>query len=622
MAELTRYQLSPELTAALREYCTQGKSGALERYAVNNCGNQDAEEQAPTLLALQMLSGSSPDALDALGDCFETGWGLEPSPEAAMTCWQFAANAGGLRALNSLGWNAYQQKDYDAARELYERLLKQVDVLEPELAGSACRNLARVLREQPQPDHDRALRLLTKAAEELHKLSAQVDLGDLYADPNQTYASAEKAVYYYKLASASAPMDDALYAVTKLGNLLMNGNQALGLAPDPDGAVAFLEQFSKYNDPAVLYTLGAACLRPEGRSGKNEPTKNRLRAIEVLEQVVQLDPKDVYAVSLLGYAYYRAGYMTHPLSKEGKRGVALLKQADERGEVLHSYILGRLYFEMVLHTEDRKQDYQRAAYYYEHAFRDRGCDADDMVDYVAALLLAEEYKEACRVASEFDVKAKSFFGTTRFFGFIIARLTLEKKVSSFMSLEKAAKTLQEYLEVGEYSPFDHKGYLAKYHNLISANLAHDALGLYYCHIGDSRSAEREWRAAFDAGSAESGVRLGKLYEKGMGPIAANAAIAFDWYKKAADAGSKRGKVEAACFERRAVQNGLRSVQQVVRVRNAGDPTPDMSTSSTPPKTKTPVASSSSTSRPMLFCRFCGAKIIPNASFCNKCGKKL
>lgn len=622
MAELTRYQLSSELTTALREYCTLGKSGALESYALSNSGNQDNEEQAPTLLALQMLSGSSPDALDALGDCFESGWGLKPSPEAAMTCWQSAANAGGLRALNSLGWNAYKNEDYDAARELYERLLNQTDLLEPELAGSACRNLARVLREQPQPDHDWALRLLTRAAEEFQKLSAQADLGDLYADPNQTYASAEKAVYYYKLAAASAPMDDALYAVTKLGNLLMNGKKALGLEPDPNGAVAFLEQFSKYDDPVVLYTLGAAYLRLEGRSEKNAPTKNLLRVIEVLEQVIQLDPKDVYAVSLLGYAYYRAGYMTQPLSKEGERGVELLKQADKNGEVLHSYILGRLYFDMILYTEDRKEDYRRAAYYYEHAFHDQGCDVDDMVDYVAALLLAEEYKEACRVASEFDVKAKSYLGTTRFFGFIIARLTLEKKVTFFMSPEKAAKTLQEYLEVGEYSPFDHKGYLAKYHDLMSEKLARDALGLYYYQIGDSRSAEREWRAAFDAGSAESGVRLGELYEKGMNPIAANAAIAWEWYKRAADAGSKRGKAEAACFERRSAPNGLLSVQQVVRVRNAGDPKPAASTPSAPPKAKTSAAPTESKPRPKLYCRFCGAKIIPNACFCNKCGKKL
>lgn len=55
--------------------------------------------------------------------------------------------------------------------------------------------------------------------------------------------------------------------------------------------------------------------------------------------------------------------------------------------------------------------------------------------------------------------------------------------------------------------------------------------------------------AFEIGEPDAAFFLGKLYESGGGTINADVNKAFEWYSKAAEAGSVIAQEEVSCFKK-------------------------------------------------------------------------
>ena len=101
-----------------------------------------------------------------------------------------------------------------------------------------------------------------------------------------------------------------------------------------------------------------------------------------------------------------------------------------------------------------------------------------------------------------------------------------------MSLECAAEMLETCIRYNEHKA---ESYLA--------------LGEYYLQAREYRKAEGIYTEAFNDGVADAAVYLGRIHEQGGGSIKSDANYAYDWYLKAANAGSRLGKLETECFKK-------------------------------------------------------------------------
>jgi len=559
-------ELLPKLTSALGEYACRGSISALEQCAFSEETEKNGEYIR--ILAAQMLSGKSDRALYMLGDCFECGYGAKKDPQAARRCYTEAMQRGYGPAEIDLGHMDLDEDRFSDALAHFQNAMKKQETLDETSLRRCYKWMGETYQYREEPDYRKALECYTIAAERYQDSEAIYALGMLYQEENSGFFNPQKALANLQTAEKMHHRGAALF----LAEYCIDGYPKLNISKDYDQAERYLLPYLDDDDREVLTDLGGIYLH-KAEAAHSKP--DALKAVDYLLKAWALEQNNTTALDL-GCAYVWAG--------DSAAAEPYLEYADRFGEYRMSQVLGGRYWE--------RGENEKALSCFSHAFENRSLTNKGYVaEYLKLLEEAEQYDRMGDVLNY----AVGYLRDS-VFSYIECRLILSNKLyRPQLNKAQAAEILEE---LAEESAGDQ---LAGCHRL---------LGDYYHEIHKDNKAFDHWKNAFQLGSAECAVSLGKLAETGYGVVPPNITEAYSWFCKAADAGNELGKKEKACFRMVTVPNGLHGqAQKYQRVYNLKD----MPTDSPP----TPRAA-----QKQMFCRFCGAKLVPGGRFCGKCGKPI
>ncbi len=475
--------------------------------AVSSLREKGGQDLYTALLIMKMFDSSHPELQSELGDCYYQGDGLSKNTEKALEMFKQAAQKGSLRAQYDLGWYYYDQSEYLRAIENFTACISRKAELSDHKLTRCYSCLGDSYVRIPEPQISAAIENLAIAASKYHNDYACRRLGQIYAKSGTSYFDPDKSIKYYEL---GASYGDATSA-HELGINYILGDEELHIARNGFKAEAILLPFANAQNFNVLRDLGILYQRGDPDNGFPE---NYAKSKSYYERAWALKQDPLLAANL-GYVYFRLD--------EYSNAEKMLTVADSAGYSDYSDFLGRIYREGYL----GKKDLQKAVFYYNRAYA-----AGELNNLFTFAEFAELLEQAGDYQKAYDVADQ---GEQRFndicFVFIKAKVVLEENVTNRISLDQAAELMECCIRYDT-----------------EKEVAHMALGKYYLSAKEFRKAEKHYMDAFALGIADAAVYLARLYENGGGSITANVDKAYEWYTKAASAGSRIGQEEISCFK--------------------------------------------------------------------------
>ncbi len=507
------------LSCAVREYSRNLDSRKLSETARKM--NADGCERSLSLLLMRMLAPEDPELYSALGDRYFQGNGVREDKAKSLDIFREAAEQGSTRSMYDLAWYYYDRREFLQAIDYFQRCVNAPGDLDPAMVGKSYSTLGSCYASLPAPKIDLAVEALTIGAEKYRDSFAARMLGFIYGKKDSRQFSTEKSLHYLE----QAARDGDIIAAEKLGSYYFFGNTDLGIQPDGRRAEAVMLPYADGESALLLRLLGMLYLLG-GRNGEIQEDYGKAR--EFLERSLRLE-YDARTEADLGYAYFKLGLF--------QQAEALLVKADENDIVVYSDFLGRIYKDGFLGVPDQR----KALRYYAHAFSSRAMNnLFTCVEYAVLLEDTGDYQNAYAVMAYGHGKYNDAW-----FIFNQARLVLEGRVTNQISLEEAAHLMEVCI-----------------YNESHTQEAHLALGHYYLQTFNYRLAEEHYLEAFHGGNADAAVYLGRLYEAGGGTIKASPNMAYEWFARAAAAGSARGQREKDCF-RKGLLGGWKRVSNII-----------------------------------------------------------
>lgn len=469
--------------------------------------NNQNKKSYTCLLIMQMLKKTQISACEILGNFYKDGDIVYKNEETAVSLIKVAANQGSPIANYSLGWFFHEKKDYMIAIDYFNKCIELNNVLDEDYLGDVYSCLGDCYLNITEPKLSEAFNCLLTAADKYHDAYACRRIAIEFLDSNKEYYSPEKGIKYLK---QSVELKDIIGAIL-LADYYITGNKKLNIDKNLKIAQDILLPYVNEDDIDVLMSLGDIHLFGEETS---QFVPGKSKACFYYEKAWKIEKRDQIA-SKLGLAYYMCN--NYLVSQE------MLIIADAGGITDYSDFLGRMYKDGKLQEINE----EKALYYYGRTY-DQGTlnNMYTYMEYVELLVKCGRYYKAYNVAD----KGFTTFNDVCFL-FVKADLVLNKKYKGQMKPEDAERDLEICI---------------KYNYKVKES--HNILADYYMRIGNYRGAEKHYMDAFNNGLADAAVYLARLYEKGGGSIQSNTNLAYEWFKKAADAGSYLGKQELECWK--------------------------------------------------------------------------
>lgn len=491
-----------QISDAVRKYSNYAKRNELAAVA-KHLHSEGDEQKYTALLLMKMLENEDPDVQSLLGDCYYQGTGVYKNLDKAVSMFRSASNKGSTRADYDLAWYYYDTKDYVRAIEHFKRCIAPESGLDDGTVGRSHRCMANAYANMPNPDMQQAVNHWRIAADKYHDSFASKKLGFWFSESGSDHCDVHMCQHYLNKAIENGDTE----AVHRLAQLYMFGDESLGIKVDGYRAERILLPFADNNDVDILEDLGLVYRRGEG------VTQDYNLAKLYFEKAWRIY-QSPWLASQLGYVYYLLEDYANARDK--------LEYADARGNYNFSDFLGRMYREAL----GGPADLYRAKKYYGHTYEINSMsNFFTFSEYADLLVELGDYQEAYDVS----VKGVEVHNDIHFY-FIMAKLVLTYRVRNQMEQAEAIETLDECIE-RDYNASEANWILAEYCN----------------NTHRYQRAIRHYAKAFQAGNADAAVAIGRIYEKGDGSVGLDPSLAYDWYLKAANAGSAIGRAEVACF---------------------------------------------------------------------------
>lgn len=493
-----------QISDAVRKYSNYAKRNELAAVA-KHLHSEGDEQKYTALLLMKMLENEDPDVQSLLGDCYYQGTGVYKNLDKAVSMFRSASNKGSTRADYDLAWYYYDTKDYVRAIEHFKRCIAPESGLDDGTVGRSHRCMANAYANMPNADMQQAVNHWVIASEKYQDSFASKKLALWYFEKDSDHFDATKSLYYFRKA---ADQGDT-YAIDRLARFYIWGESSIGISKDHAEAERILLPHKDLGDADILRSLGLIYRMGEGVRKDYELSRMYLEASWAINDAA-------ITAADLGYVCF--------LLNDYSAAEKMLKIADSRGSTFFSDFLGRIYKDGL----SGRKDLYLASQYYESAYRAGNLNNVFTCDEYAQLLLdTGNFEHAYDVA---DQGEKEFNDIC--FVYIKASLVMGGKVRNKMSLDRAAEMLEACIRYNEHKA---ESYMA--------------LGEYYLQAREYRKAEGIYIEAFNDGIVDAAVCLGRMHEQGGGSIKADANCAYDWYSKAAAAGSRIGKLETECFKK-------------------------------------------------------------------------
>ena len=508
MEHYVQTQVTSAVSRAIQEYSKNRDTRYLVEMARETNNSDIKDDQVISLLLMQMLAGENAEMYSALGDRYYQGAGVRRDEAKALEMFRAAADQGSARSMYDLAWYYYDRQEYMYAIDYFERCIKAQEELEPYMVGKSYAQLGTSYANLPAPKYAQAIEHLTTAADKYQNSFAARRLGMIYGEKESNCFSADKCLHYLEQAAKGGDV----IAAEKLGCYYIFGDESLGVSRNGYRAEQVLLPYADKDSALLLRYLGYLYLNGDSEHGLSPDLD---KSCEFYTKSLALEPHD-RAEADLGYAYYKLN--------QYQKAEELLLKADQNSMLYYSDFLGRMYREGNLGPRDPA----KALYYYQRAFSSGSMNnAFTCAEYAELLEELGDYQKAYDVAEYGHDKYNDIW-----FVYIKARLVLSGMVTNRISPDNAAELMQLCLRHNSHT---------KEANII--------LGQYYLRVRNYRLAEKHFLDAFRAGDADAAVYLGQLYEAGGGTVKANPSMAYEWFTKAAAAGSEWGRQEVACWRK-------------------------------------------------------------------------
>lgn len=494
-------------------------------------GAECSEDSYIVHLMAKMLEAHDVNSKIIQGEGYLSGEVLVSSPEKACGLFEEAANTGSARGMYDLGDYFYSKQEYARAIECFEECLKTKSLDDSRL-GLCYGKLGDSYSHLPVPQYNKAIDRLSIAVTKYHILYAATRLGEIYMEQSSP-DERKKGITYLKMAAKNGDAD----AASALAELYIFGDKELGISPDRLKAEELLSPYEGSDHMHAQYLLAQMSLF--GVVGEDSGgSQGAERAVPLLEGLWSAS-RSATVADTLGFAYYLLGREEDALD--------LWEYADREGKCSYLDFLGRIYVQECKNSS-------RGLSCYDRAYRSEGGLANAFVysEYVKLLIDAGRFDDAFSVAAEGEQRYNDIV-----FVFHEALLVLEGKrqtadpyryvrmmqdCTGYKDYElRARRVLADYF-MSINSPSEAKVQLKELYDLGEHDVAY-RLGMIY---GYEPLLAIDWFVkAFDNGNSEAALRVAEIYEKRL----SDTDSAYEWYAKAAAAGSEEGIAESGKFKR-------------------------------------------------------------------------
>lgn len=508
-----------QIESAVRAYTMKNQDSELINIAPKLRQNGGSDLQM-ALLLMKLFEDSSPELQSELGDCYYQGEGVSRDIEKALSMFKAAAAKGSVRAQYDLGWYYYDRGEYLRAIEYFSFCISHKNIIDDHKLSRCYACLGDSYSKISEPKISTAIENLAIAADRYHHGFACRRLGAIYSESGTSFFDADKAVKYYELGATCGDSTSAHHLAIDY----ILGDERLHIIPNGRRAEELLLKFADSDDCDILRDLGLLYQRGDADNGIYKDYEKSKRYYERSWALY----KNPLVASDLGYVYF--------CLDEFSNAERMLLIADSAGYYGYADFLGRIYKEGYLGA----RDLAKAEQYYDRAYSMKTLNnVFTCAEYAELLEERGNYQKAFDVADYGDERFNDVW-----FLFIKANLVLNGKVTNRITPAAAAELMEVCVQ---YNTHEEE--------------AHMSLGKYYLSVGEYRKAEKHYMDAYAIGVFDAAVFLGRLYEKGGGTINADPNRAFDWFSKAASAGSDLGKEEVACFKK-GMFGGYRRIRSI------------------------------------------------------------
>lgn len=484
-----------QLNVAIREYAINANPADLIT-AAKRLYDESDECRYTALLLMKMFGEADPDLLSLLGDCYYQGNGVDKNLAKSENLFRRAAQRGSMRADYDVAWLYYDQGNYKQAIEYFLRCKNNIEHFTSSQRGKIYHCLGYAYGNLADPDYRKAADYYSEAAEKYGNVLSYRQLGILCIQDEHNRDIA-KALRYFDFAAQKGD----LYSVHEMVYAFLYGIPDI-VEQDLSKAEQYLQPHEDCSYWDVLIDFGVL----------NKKRENWKKSAHYFQRAWDLRESAACAGDL-GYAYFRLG--------EYQNAERYLKYADEHGDYSYSDFLGRIYSDGKVGYRNKKLAIQC----YGHAYSNNQLNnVYTCMEYIELLIEDGQYEKAYEVADSGEQQYNDIE-----FIYQKAKLVLQGRVWK-ISKDEAAEMMED---VAEYDGYEDQ--------------AHYELGRYYHSNRRYMRAIKHLSASFDKGDVEAAVIIGHIYEKGDGSISADPTKAYEWYVKAANAGSSIGKAEMACF---------------------------------------------------------------------------
>ena len=497
------------LLKAIGAYSTKMDIQELSEVTLKLNGSDSGNDPLISLFLLQMLSHHDPECLSALGDRYYMGDCVYADREIALQIFRKAAEQGSARSAYDLGWYYYETNEYLQAAEYFEKCIANPGVLTEKQIGQSHSCLGHCYMSMSDQKYSKGFEHLCIAADKYHSAHADRVLAHIYSDPDKGYFDPQKCIQHYTKAAKNGDV----IAAQELASYYVFGNEKLGIKMNRALAEEIVTPFESTKDPELLRVMGLVYLRLANDDTQQQDWQ---RACTFLERAAEISDSGAICGEL-GYAYFRL--------KRYADAEKFFLQANQKGFYFYSDFLGRIYRDGMLGTKDL----QKAKNSYEIAYRTESINnLFTCSEYVQLLTELGEYEKAYEAAHYGEETYKDIW-----FLYLQSDLVLKKRVFRHMTIDEALHGIETCLSMNAH--------------VADASLS---MGLYCYETRDYRLAVKHLQTAYNAGSADAAVHLGRLYENGGGTVKANEQTAYEWFEKAANGGSELGKKELSCWKKK------------------------------------------------------------------------
>ncbi len=498
-----------QLNAAIKKYALSADAKELVAAAKRLYDEKD-ECRYTALLLMKMFEEADPDLCSLFGDCYYQGNGVEKNTAKAESFFRRAAQQGSMRADYDVAWLYYDQGNYKQAIDYFLRCKNNIEHFTSSQRSKIYHCLGYAYSNLADPDYRKAVEYYSEAAEKYENILSYRQLGVLCIQDEHNRDIA-KALRYFDFAAQKGD----LYSVHEMVYAFLYGIPDI-VEKDLAKAEQYLSPHEDCSYRDILIDFGVL----------NKKRENWKKSAHYFQRAWDLGESAVCAGDL-GYAYFRLH--DYPNAER------YLRYADERGDYAYSDFLGRIY-------ADGKVGYRNktlAIQCYGRAYSNNQLNnVYTYTEYIELLIEDGQYEKAYEVADSGEQQYNDIE-----FVYQKAKLVLQGKVRK-ISKDEAAEMMEDVVEYDGYE-----------------DQAHYELGRYYHANRRYMRAIKHLSASFESGDVEAAVILGRIYEKGDGSISADTTKAYEWYVKAANAGSSTGKAEMACF-RSGLFGGYKRVRHI------------------------------------------------------------